>query len=72
MPSKTFAERILSFVRTADYMPKQVHELACAMGIGEGEHGDFHAACRALWAKTLLRITLPGEPVFMIPPVKVW
>ncbi len=48
MSSDAFAERILEFVRAKGYRPKQASELAEAMGIGEDEQGDFHAACKAL------------------------
>ncbi len=65
MRSKTFAERILSFVRNRDYKPKQLHELARAMGIGEDEHGDFHAACRALMKSG--RVVVGARHALMLP-----
>ncbi len=48
MSSRAFAERILRFVHAKGYKPRQLDELAAAMGIGEAEQGDFHTACKAL------------------------
>ena len=66
MPSQAFAERILKFVQAKGYKPQQVHELAEAMGIGEDEHGDFHAACKALMKTG--RIVLGSRNALMLPP----
>ncbi|MHC4695540.1 MAG: ribonuclease R [Planctomycetota bacterium] len=65
MRSKAFAERILRFVQNTDYRPKQLEELARAMGIGEDEHGDFHAACRALMKSG--RVVLGARNALMLP-----
>ena len=65
MPSNTFAERILSFVQAKGYRPQQLHELAEAMGLGEDEQGDFHAACKALMKTG--RVVLGSSNALMLP-----
>jgi len=65
MPSDTYAERILRFVQARGYKPQKLHELAQAMGIGEDEQGDFHAACKALMKTG--RIVLGSENALMLP-----
>ncbi|UCE60122.1 MAG: ribonuclease R [Phycisphaerales bacterium] len=65
MQSDTFAERILRFVESEGYKPRQVQELARAMGIGEREHGDFHAACKALMKSG--RVVLGSQNALMLP-----
>jgi len=68
MPSDAFAERILQFVRAKGYRPKQLQELARAMGIGQDEQGDFHAAAGALMRTGRIvlgsrnALTLPAPP----------
>ncbi len=66
MGSETFAERILSFVQARGYRPKQLYELAEAMGIGVDEQGDFHAACRALMKTG--RLALGSRNAVVLPP----
>ncbi len=48
MPSGEFAERIFRFIQARGYEPQQIRQLAQTMGVGEGELGDFHQACKAL------------------------
>ena len=48
MPSGEFAERIFRFIQARGYEPQQIRQLAETMGVGEGELGDFHQACKAL------------------------
>ena len=48
MPPVTLSERILNFIRAKGYRPKQVHELAEALGIVDTESRDFRDACQAL------------------------
>ncbi len=71
MPSDSFAERILGFVRARGYKPQKLHDLAQAMGIGEDEQGDFHAACKALMKTG--RIVLGSENALFLaaPPGKI-
>ena len=71
MPSDMFAERILRFIQTRGYEPQKLHELAQAMGIGQNEQGDFHAACKALMKTG--RIVLGSENALMLPgpPAKI-
>lgn len=65
MPSQAFAERILKIVQAKGYKPRGLHELAEAIGVGEDEQGDFHAACKAL-TKTG-RIVLGSRNAVMLP-----
>jgi ribonuclease R len=65
MPSKTLAERIIKFVQAKGYRPQQLEQLARAMGIGEDEQGDFHAACKALMKTG--RIVLGSRNALMLP-----
>ena len=65
MPSNTFAQRILSLVQAKGYRPQQLHELAEAMGLGEDEQGDFHAACKALMKTG--RVVLGSSNALMLP-----
>jgi len=65
MPHAAYAERILRFVGARGYTPKQLHELAEAMGIAENEHGDFHAACKALMKTG--RIVLGSRQAVTLP-----
>ena len=48
MPSGEFAERIFRFIQARGYEPQQIRQLAQTMGVGDGELGDFHQACKAL------------------------
>ncbi len=66
MSSEAFAERILSFVRAKGYKPRELRELAEAMGVAEAERGDFHGACKALMKTG--RVVLGGRNALMLPP----
>lgn len=67
MPPQEYAERILRFVQARGYRPRQLHDLALAMGIAEDEMGDFHAACKALIRSG--RVVLgTGQAVALPPP----
>ncbi|MBI5763706.1 MAG: ribonuclease R [Planctomycetes bacterium] len=46
--SKHYSERILDFLRQPAYRPVKARKLAKAMGIGDGEWGDFHDAVDSL------------------------
>ncbi len=65
MQSTSFAERILSFVYARGYKPHRLAELSEALGIGEGEQGDFHDACKALMDSG--RIVLGSRNTVSIP-----
>ena len=65
MPSDTFAERILRFIQAKGYKPQRLHELGRAIGVGEDELGDFHAACKALMKSG--RIVLGSQNALMLP-----
>ncbi|MCH8966772.1 MAG: RNB domain-containing ribonuclease, partial [Planctomycetes bacterium] len=67
MPSDRLAERILKFFQADAYQPKQVAQLARAMGIGQDEQGDFHDACKALMKTG--RIVLGSGAALMLPPM---
>ena len=71
MSSDHLAERILRFVQAKGYRPQQINELARAMGIGEDEHGDFHASCKALMKTG--RIVIGARNALMLPgpPAKI-
>ncbi len=66
MAPELFAQRILRFVRARQYRPKKRDELALAMGIAEGEMGDFHAACKALIQAG--RVVLGARQAVTLPP----
>ncbi len=65
MSSDLLAKRILSVVQARGYKPQQVGELAEAMGVGEDEQGDFHAACKALMKTG--RVVLGSRNSLMLP-----
>ena len=65
MASDAFAERILRFIQAKGYRPRQLHELAEAMGVGEAEQGDFHGACKALMKTG--RVVLGTRNALMLP-----
>ena len=48
MPPSDYSERILRIIGAKGYQPRGIREIARAIGIGEDESGDFHAACKAL------------------------
>ena len=48
MPPGEYSERILRIIGAKGYQPRGIREIARAIGIGEDESGDFHAACKAL------------------------
>lgn len=72
MPGNHFTERILKFVARQAYRPKQMHQLAEALGVGEGEYGEFHDTVKALMksgriitgASNALMLPQPGGKVF--------
>jgi len=65
MPSDALAEQVLRFVQAKGYQPRQIHELALAMGVGVAEQGDFHAACKALMKTG--RVVLGSRQAVMLP-----
>ena len=65
MPSDAYTERILNFVQAKGYQPQAIADLALAMGIGAGEQGDFHDACKALMKTG--RIILGSRQAVMLP-----
>ena len=65
MSSDAFAERIFRFVQAKEYRPQRLNDLARAMGIGEDEQGDFHAACKALMKTG--RIVMGSQSALMLP-----
>lgn len=66
MSSELLAERILRFVGRKGYRPGKLNELARALGIGQEEMGDFHAACKALMRTG--RIVLGVQDALTLPP----
>jgi len=65
MATGAFAERILRFMQAKGYRPQRIQELAQAMGIGEDEQGDFHAACKALMKTG--RVVLGSSSALLLP-----
>jgi len=72
MSSERLTERILRFVASEEYHPRQERALARAMGIAEDEYGDFHDAVKALrksgrvvmGARSALMLPEPGGTIF--------
>ena len=71
MASQAFAERILRFMQAKDYRPRQVEDLAEAMGVGEEEQGDFHDACRALMRTGRILLGSGSALVLPAPPSRL-
>ena len=71
MTSPGLAERILQFIQTKGYTPRQIEDLARAMNLGVDEHGNFHDACRALMKSG--RIILGSGNALMLaePPGRI-
>ncbi len=66
MPKESYADRILDYLRSQEYQPRELRQLARAMGIGTGEWGDFRDACKALMKAG--RIVLGPQNAVMLPP----
>jgi len=66
MPSSDFAERVLRFVAAKGYEPQRIEQIAIALGIAEGEQGDFHDACKAL--RKSGRVVLGTRASLTLPP----
>ena len=60
-------QQIIDYLRSEDYRPQRIAELALAMGVGAGVQDDFHAVCKELMRAG--RIVLgTGEAVTLPPP----
>jgi len=71
MPSKHLTEQILSFVQADGYKPREVEQLALAMGMGHDEQGDFHDACRALMKSGRIALGSSNAVMMSAPPGKL-
>jgi ribonuclease R len=65
MATESFTDRILNYIQAREYRPRRLREIALALGIGQAEQGDFHAACRALMRTG--RIVLGGADELILP-----
>lgn len=68
---KELAKQILAFLSGEDYQPKQIDQLAQAMGVANAEWGGFHDACKALMKSG--RVALGAGQALMLaePPGSV-
>jgi ribonuclease R len=66
MPSETLSERVLQFLGGREPRARSLDNLAEAMGVGDSEMGDFHAACRALMKTG--RVVLGAKGTVTLPP----
>lgn len=66
MTSNALADRIIQFLGGREPRPRALDRLAEAMGVGEEELGDFHAACKALMHTG--RVVLGARGTVMLPP----
>mgnify|MGYP001564914349 CR=1 FL=1 len=63
--SKHYSERILDFLRQPGYRPLKSRKLAKAMGLAEGEWGDFHDAVDSL--RRVGRVVLGTDNAVTLP-----
>lgn len=71
MKSPALAERILKFIQTRGYTPRQIGELAEAMDIGAEEQGSFHDACKALMKSGRVVLGAGNALLLAEPPSRI-
>lgn len=71
MSNAALAERILKFIEAKGYQPRQLEDLARAMGLGADEQGDFHAACKALMKTGRIVLGARNALVLSEPPQRI-
>ncbi len=71
MSNAALAERILKFIEAKGYQPRQLEDLARAMGLGADEQGDFHAACKALMKTGRIVLGARNALVLAEPPLRM-
>ncbi len=71
MAKHHLAERIVKFLQEESREPRDSDELAKALGVGDEEVGDFHAACRSLMRTGRVALGAHKALILAEPPARV-